>query len=64
MVVTLVSIVHTHNWLHRLKISRLPSYGDLLKLGQERDAMLLDIGCCCESLDIGAAIQRAADCVV
>ncbi|KAI0726728.1 hypothetical protein C8Q72DRAFT_497689 [Fomitopsis betulina] len=30
-----------------LKISRLPSYGDLLKLGKEHDgAILLDIGCC------------------
>lgn len=33
----------------RLKISRLPAYGKLLKLGKERKgAIFLDIGCCCK----------------
>lgn len=35
----------------RLKISKMPAYKDVLKLGQERrGALLLDIGCCCTSL--------------
>ncbi|KZT70706.1 hypothetical protein DAEQUDRAFT_764289 [Daedalea quercina L-15889] len=29
-----------------LKMSRLPMYDELLKLGKERDAILLDVGCC------------------
>ena len=34
----------------RLKISRMPSYQDLLKIGKSRkDAIFLDIGSCCEN---------------
>lgn len=34
---------------YRLKISRIPAYSAVLKLSRERkDAILLDIGCCCE----------------
>jgi hypothetical protein len=34
----------------RLKISKMPAYKQVLKLGQEREgALLLDIGCCCTS---------------
>ena len=37
--------------LARLKISKVPAYEDVLKLGREREgALLLDIGCCCTSL--------------
>ena len=33
----------------RLKVSRLPPYQDLLKIGKSRkDAIFLDIGSCCE----------------
>lgn len=37
------------NWkIGSLKISRLPAYKQVLKLGQERwGAILLDMGCCC-----------------
>jgi hypothetical protein len=35
---------------YRLKISRLPAYHDLLKLGKQRNgSIFLDIGSCCES---------------
>ncbi|KAI0961092.1 hypothetical protein AcV7_000286 [Taiwanofungus camphoratus] len=46
--------VHPYNCIRRfnftrLKISRLPAYSHLLKLGKERaGAIFLDIGCCCE----------------
>ena len=37
----------------RIKISRLPAYQKVLTLGRERDnAILLDIGCCCEDFYI------------
>ena len=34
----------------RLRISRHPVYGDLLRLGKEHGGILLDIGCCCKLL--------------
>jgi len=35
------------NIIIRLKISRLPAYNQLLRLGKEREgAIFLDIGCC------------------
>lgn len=35
--------------LSRFKISRLPAYKQLLKLGKEREgAIFLDVGCCCK----------------
>ncbi len=38
------------DFMSRLKMARLPAYPDLLKLRTERsDAILLDLGCCCES---------------
>jgi hypothetical protein len=37
--------------LTRLKLSRLPAYGEVTRLRNTRpDAILLDAGCCCESL--------------
>ena len=33
---------------HRLRLTRLPAYGQLLALGKERkDPIFLDRGCCC-----------------
>lgn len=38
----------TNRNVDSLKISRLPAYKQVLKLGQERQgAILLDMGCCC-----------------
>ena len=39
---------HPDETLHRLRVSKLPAYDQLLKLGKEREgAILLEIGCCC-----------------
>jgi hypothetical protein len=47
--------------LARLKISNVPAYRDVLKLGKEREgALLLDIGCCCTSLCRGVMHENTA----